>query len=152
MKMAEHLLWLAGEIQKAGSGSPVMKRRAVSTGYYAVFHAIASLCAQTLLPGASRTSRDFERVYRGLEHGVLKNATQLFPENQMRLRHITSLAAALQKERNKSDYSPARKLYSPQECNALIEDARKTIELLKQLNLAERRTLAVSLLIRNRPV
>lgn len=151
MKMAEHLLWLAGETQKLGSGSPVMKRRAVSTAYYAVFHAIASACAQTLLPGESRTSKEFERVYRGLEHGVLKNATQLFPEKQISLRLITSLAASLQKERNKSDYSPARKLYSPQECNALIEDARRAVELLKQLNLAERRTLAVLLLIRNRP-
>ena len=52
MTMVERLLWLADQLsrQSAELKSPVVERRAVSTAYYAVFHALASLCTEDKFP------------------------------------------------------------------------------------------------------
>ncbi len=58
MAMADGLSRLAEEIAGRGGGSRTLKRRAVSTAYYAVFHAIASLCANEILPRANKNSAE----------------------------------------------------------------------------------------------
>ena len=50
-------------------------RRAVSTAYYALFHALANCCAD-MLAGSTRTNRSqraWRQTYRALEHGHAKN-------------------------------------------------------------------------------
>jgi uncharacterized protein (UPF0332 family) len=49
MTMVERLLALAEELADKSGKSLTLKRRAVSTAYYAVFHTLAKLCADELL-------------------------------------------------------------------------------------------------------
>lgn len=151
MAMADGLLRLAEEIAERGGGSRTLKRRAVSTAYYAVFHAIASLCANEILPRANKNSAEFERVYRALEHGSLKSELQKAPlKDNERLRKIGALVLRLQSERHRSDYLPTQRLYTTETCAEHLESARLAMTLLKLLDEQDRRTLAVALLFKNR--
>jgi uncharacterized protein (UPF0332 family) len=155
MTMAERLLWLAKEMNSmALRGRPSVQRRAVSTAYYAVFHAIAGLCAEGILPekeGLDDT-REFERVYRALEHGSLKREfTQTPLKDNEYLNKIGALVVRLQSERHKADYLPPKRLYSFDEASKLIESAGLAMELLEKLDAGNRRILAITLLFKNRP-
>ena len=55
-------------------------RRAVSTVYYAMFHALAANAAD-LLMGTSRGPA-WHRVYRSLDHGRARKACQQVPRNR----------------------------------------------------------------------
>jgi|SRR5947209_1126070 hypothetical protein len=151
MTMAERLLWLAEDMAKRGAHSLTAKRRAVSTAYYAVFHAIASLCVREILPGEDKQSAEFERVYRALEHGSLKTEFSRRPlSSNTALRPIGDLVIQLQSERHRSDYSPTRRLYSIKTCMQHIQSARLAMKLLNQLGAQDRRVLAIALLFRQR--
>ncbi len=63
MTMIERLLALAEELAKTAGNSLTLKRRAVSTAYYAVFHALAKLCADELLGDRSDTrTEEYVRI------------------------------------------------------------------------------------------
>lgn len=153
MTMAERLLWLAQETAKRGVHSLTLKRRAVSDAYYAVFHAIAALCARELLPEENpKSSSSYERVYRALEHCSLKNEFSRPPlRDHKRLRELGVIVTDLQRERHNADYLPTRSLYTIQRCNEHISSAKTAMEILKALTEEERKVLAVSLLFKNRP-
>ncbi|MFO1101701.1 MAG: hypothetical protein U1E20_02215 [Methylocystis sp.] len=149
--MDDGLLTLASETAGLGRRNSPLKRRAVSTAYYAVFHAVAKLCADELLPGADRGSEEFEKAYRALEHSSLKRAAQNFAPSQSRLREIGNLIAELQSERHKSDYLPIeRHSYSVRKCSELIDSARIAMQKLRELDASERRILVVALIFKNR--
>jgi uncharacterized protein (UPF0332 family) len=148
---AERLLRHAEDTAESAGNSSILKRRAVSTAYYAVFHAIAKICAREFLPKARMDSFEFERVYRALEHGSLKTEFNKTPlKENPAIREIGVLVAALQSERHKSDYLPPRALYGANECKDHIQSARLALTKLGKLNAPDRRILAVSLLFKNR--
>jgi uncharacterized protein (UPF0332 family) len=153
MTMAERLLWLAQETGRMGAHSLTLKHRAVSDAYYAVFHAIAALCANELLPGEKpATSKAYERVYRALEHSSLKSEFNKSPlRDYQRLREVGVIVMELQRERHNADYMPTRRLYTVHSCNEIIKSAETAMNLLKALSEEERRVLAVTLLFKNRP-
>lgn len=155
MTMAERLLWLAKQMNGvAPRGRPIVQRRAVSTAYYAVFHTIAGLCAEAVLPGRGGAdgSQEFERVYRTLEHGSLKSEFTRSPlKDNAQINKIGSLVVRLQSERHRADYLPPKRLYNFEEASKLIESAEAAITLLKNLDARDRRILAVTLLFKNRP-
>src|SRR5271156_3336117 len=72
--MVSLLLEAADTLLEERPRSSAFKRRAISTAYYAVFHALAKLCAESMLPSAVRSTNEYTRVYRALEHGPLKAA------------------------------------------------------------------------------
>jgi hypothetical protein len=51
-------------------------RRAVSTTYYAMFHALARCCADLFIggTGTGRSKEAWTQVYRALDHGFAKSA------------------------------------------------------------------------------
>lgn len=156
MTMVERLLWLAGELgrQSREVKSSAVARRAVSTAYYAVFHAVTDLCASELLGSgaATRKTPEFERVYRALDHKSLKSAFSSSPLNgNQTLKAIGDRVVELQSERIRSDYLPSGRLYKKSECDRLIQSARTIIEALATLSSQDRRTLAVHLIFKNRP-
>jgi uncharacterized protein (UPF0332 family) len=152
MSMVQSLLRLADDTARNGARNATFKRRAVSTAYYALFHAIAEMCARELLGGASANSYEFERVYRALEHGSLKNVFNTPPLNaNLQLKQIGVLVAQLQSERHRSDYLPMRRLYTAKTCAQHLASAKLAIALLEGLGRDERKALAVSLLFKNRP-
>jgi uncharacterized protein (UPF0332 family) len=154
MTMTERLLALAEQLAETSGKSLTLKRRAVSTAYYAVFHALAQLCADELLGGRSdRRSEGYERVYRSLEHGALKKA---FKEEPLRrvaaLEKIGNRVAELQSERIRSDYLPSRALYTKDQCLSLVQSAKSTVRSISALSEVDRKSLAVHLLFKNRPL
>lgn len=156
MTMVERLLWLADQLsrQSAELKSPVVERRAVSTAYYAVFHALASLCTEELLDvdDGTKNASEYERVYRALDHGPLKTAFKSAPLKDLApLNAIGERVVELQSERIRSDYLPSGRLYKKTECGRLVRSAKSTVEMITQLSANDRRTLAVYLIFKNRP-
>ncbi|MBO0661345.1 hypothetical protein LQ948_02050 [Jiella sp. MQZ9-1] len=127
-------------------------RRAVSTAYYAVFHALAELASESLLPGVARASDAYVRVYRALEHRRLKNAFMQAPlKDDNRFRAIGNAVVQLQVERARADYLPCDpSLFSLNVVTDLLVQAQGVIVDLRGLGRDERRTLAVCLLFRDR--
>ncbi|MBI5013131.1 MAG: HEPN domain-containing protein [Methylocystis sp.] len=156
MTMVERLLWLADELSRRSREvkSAAVERRAVSTAYYAVFHAITALCASELVGSgaASKKTPEFERVYRALDHKSLKSAFSASPlNNNQFFKAIGDRIVELQSERIRSDYLPGGRLYKKSECDRLVRSARSIVEALKNLSPQDRRTLAVYLIFKNRP-
>jgi uncharacterized protein (UPF0332 family) len=153
MTMIERLLALAEELAEKSVRSPTLRRRAVSTAYYAVFHALAELCTNELLGSEiGKRSNEYVRIYRSLEHGTLKTAFAAAPLNGIAaLQKIGNRVVRLQSERIRSDYLPQQSLYTIDQSLDLVKSARIAILSVAKLSHGERRTLAVSLLFKNRP-
>jgi uncharacterized protein (UPF0332 family) len=132
--------------------SDAFRRRAVSTAYYAVFHALAEACADCLLPSTDRRSAAYERVYRALDHGPLKSVFDVAPLNESAsLRAIGVLVVRLQSERHRADYMPPRgDVFPVSKTKDLIDQARQAVEI-ESLGDTERPTLTTHLLFRTRP-
>jgi uncharacterized protein (UPF0332 family) len=158
--MVSHLLDVADLLIQEGSSSSAIRRRAVSTGYYAVFHALAKACADGLLkpinrPSLDRTSDEYSRVYRAQEHGSLKSAfsVQDSPLKKRKdLRAIGDLLIPSQSERHRADYlPPIRGVVSLRQAKKLVDEARQVVTAIESLNEQDRLTLATYLLFKNRP-
>ena len=153
MTMVQKLLWLAEALLKQSGRGQALKRRAVSTAYYAVFHELARLCAGVLLDheGTLKRTVEYERVYRALDHGSLKAA---FNSPALRANpKLSSLGqgiAELQSERVRADYLPAQRLFTEAQCEELLANARFLLELIETLTPEEKRVLAVNLIFKNR--
>ena len=150
--MVETMLQAADTLVERLPASSAFRRRAVSTAYYAVFHTLAKLIAGSLLPDASQDSEEYLRVYRALDHGPLKNAFNQSPlRDEPRLRTIGHVVTRLQSERIKADYLPPNPApFSKSEAMDLIAQAQQVVADLANLSEADRRTLAVCLVFRNR--
>jgi hypothetical protein len=132
----------------------VFLRRSVSDAYYAVFHALARLCADTLIGNLHRNSAAWVRVYRGLDHG---QARQQLAANAARDLNPTvkQLAIAfehLQQQRHSADYDPTPSVLRRADVEALIalaEAALQDVAVLQQ-DLSLSREMATLLLIKKR--
>lgn len=153
MTMIERLLALAEELAEKSGRSPTLRRRAVSTAYYALFHALAELCAQELLGSdTSKRSNEYVRVYRSLDHGTLKKAFLEPPLTGVpALQKIGNRVVRLQSERIRSDYLPQQSIYTTEQSIDLVKSARAALLWVDKLSHGDRRTLAVHLLFKNRP-
>lgn len=151
--MVSRLLEIADLLLEQGGNNSTYRRRAVSTAYYSVFHALAKLCADHLLP-IDRSSEEYTRVYRALEHGSLKSAfsVQNSPlKRNKNLRTIGDLLVRLQSERFRADYlPPIRSVFSRDKAEELIEQAREAVSLIEALHDGDRDVLAAHLLFKSR--
>ena len=147
---------LAAGKRKRHRGTPRQAdlRRAVSSAYYAMFHALCTICARSLA-GASAASTDEESwrlAYRALEHGnarsrfLHKNGMQRFP---IAIKSFGKLFVEIQEERNTADYEPATNFESA-EVEELVEDAADAIAQLRRSRRRDQRALALYLLLRPR--
>ena len=85
-------------------------RRAISTAYYAMFHALATSNAGCIVgvPLDPIASHAWDRIYRGLEHGLAKE--QLQQDQQIfsaATRHFGRAFGQLQDVRRSADYNHA---------------------------------------------
>jgi hypothetical protein len=153
--MVSRLLDAADLLIQDGRNSFAFRRRAVSTAYYAVFHTLAKYCADELLQPINRSSDEYSRVYRALDHGTLKSAfsVQQGPlRTRENLRKICESLIRLQSERHRADYlPPVDNVFSLGEAKRLLDQARTAVTEIESLSKQDRRTLATSLLFRNRP-
>src|SRR5690625_3909949 len=112
IRLADGLIATSSALQQAGGRRPKQAdlRRAVSGAYYAVFHELARTCADVLV-GATKRNRPnkaWVEVYRGLEHGAVKDACRRankidFPQE---IKDFAEAFGQLQSVRHQADYDP----------------------------------------------
>ncbi len=125
-------------------------RCAVSAAYYAVFHELARRCADALC-GATKSRRPnkaWVEVYRGLEHGSVKQACARahsisFPQE---IKDFSDAFKQLQAARHAADYDPMIRL-SKVEALSFITLAEDSIAALKNVGANDRLAFATWVLI-----
>ena len=152
LTMVALLLEASDALIKERPRSSTFRRRAVGTAYYAVFHSLAKLCADTLLQSADRDTEEYARIYRALEHGSLKAAFGKEPlRDRETLRRIGDIVVALQSERHRADYlPPVKNVFSIRDAEILVSQARQVVSESEGLGFQDRLTLATCLLFRGR--
>lgn len=127
-------------------------KRAVSTAYYALFHAMAKNAADTVVgSGLNRAERAWVQVYRSMDHGFAKNACKEvrnlgFPDG---LIACADEFVSLQEARHSAYYDPTYSL-SRAEALTWVERAELAIKKLKGCDLTDRRAFAVQVLLKRR--
>jgi len=147
LELADHLAH-----REAGRPKQVSLRRAIATAYYAIFHALAHLCADALV-GWSKPWEVVAPIYRSLDHGTAK---RLFERAQSRtifgeyVAEIGDIFISLQQARHIADYDPQPLGLSRGETVELIKRARKALQLIEGVRADTRLLLAVHLVARQR--
>jgi len=135
-------------------------RRAVSTAYYAMFDALARICADEIVgrSPAKRSTAEWARVYRALEHGKSKNALneiksrKLFPGGiDVNLTAFCEMLEKLKQRRHQADYDPTPLKLKRDDVGLLIGQAETVVEdFLGQASVDQRRALAFACIIPRR--
>ena len=138
-----------------GPGRPrqAYLRRSLSTTYYALFHALAKLCADELIGVTQANTEPWVRVYRALNHGSAKDAL-----NQSVIQTLGPAAKTfaiafteLQEKRHTADYDPRPFPFGRKVTRGYVQQARTTVAALARLNLEHRRIMATAVLFKSRP-
>ncbi len=153
IRIARHLA-AGGVSDNRGRPRQADLRRAVSTAYYALFHALCRCCADALAGAtpARRRRPGWLLIYRSLEHTAarsrLANQSEMaaFPPE---IRYFGLLFAALQRQRHWADYNPAQDFSRPNVL-LIITRAEQAIRGLEQCAAADRRDLSLYILFRPR--
>ena len=140
--------------QQAPAAAPVEDslRRAVSTAYYAMFHALATSNADCLVGTAHDpiSRHAWTRVYRGLGHREAKRNLQqeqdLFSQP---VRNFTNTFVELQDQRHLADYDPDQAFPLSAVLN-WIDRAEEAISDFMLVSQDERSAVAIQVLIRRR--
>lgn len=126
-------------------------RRAVSSAYYAVFHALCFVCASQLV-GWNKANDLLEPVYRMLDHGSVKNrligkeAAAMTPA----ILEIGARFKNLQEARHEADYRTPALEVSHDRTLLQIAEAREVIDLIEALPSEDRLKLAILLITKAR--
>ena len=131
-------------------------RRAISTAYYALFHALANCCADMLAGStrANRSQRAWRQTYRALEHGHTKNQcvnqyvmNRFPPEIQVFGEEFVDMQAL----RHVADYDPdPEDPFTRAGVLEHIEDSETAIHGFENAPANNRRAFAIYVLLRLR--
>lgn len=155
--IADDLLGIARRLAQGNGGQPPGQtdlRRAVSSVYYALFHAIAQSNADTLV-GDDPLHRDqsaWRQVYRALEHGYARQRCRQAVSSSRFATPIQRLAdyfVFAQSRRHLADYDPNVN-FVHQEILTAITEASEYITAFRSTPPQERRAFAVYILMRER--
>ena len=129
-------------------------RRAVSTTYYALFHCLASCCADAIA-GGSRANRNpsvWNQTYRALEHRTARKRCKSqrllagFPPD---IRNFAQQFANLQIKRHRADYDPNSRFFK----NEVVQDILEVENVIRRFTmtpLKDRRAFAAYVLLPTR--
>ena len=127
-------------------------RRAVSTAYYAMFHALANSNADCLI-GASHdalTEHAWNRIYRGLDHQAARRSlTQDQELFSSAIRYFGDIFSELQGARHVADYDQTQ-TFTLAETVSRIDRAEEAINGFLGVRIDERRAIAAQTLVRRR--
>lgn len=143
--------------RKLANASPLRPRqaelrRAVSTAYYALFHALAKDAADLLVGvGQARPEKAWQQTYRALQHGDAKTACGQarnlgFPQTIV---NCASIFIDLQERRHSADYDPSTRLTRADALQG-IALAERAVADLRATARKDRKAFAVLLLFRRR--
>jgi hypothetical protein len=145
--MKDDLLQLARDLAANEQAGEAHLRRAVSTAYYAAFHALCELVADSIVQ--DRASDMFETVYRHLRHKSLSKV-KLFNIGDA-VEGVRAELADLREKREQADYSPFSLGLTQVQANDLVKRAAAVIDALTEWDDVTRRELALRLLIDKGP-
>ena len=155
--IADDLLDIARRLAQGDGSQPPTQtdlRRAVSSIYYALFHAIAQSNADTLV-GDDPLHRDqsaWRQAYRALDHGYARQRCQQAVNNPRFSTPIQRLAdyfTSIQRRRHRADYDPDVN-FARHEILPAITESTQHIAALRATPTQERRAFAVHILMRER--
>ena len=125
-------------------------RRSISSSYYAVFHALARTCANSLVGKnpSRRPNKAWVEVYRGLNHGVCQKACGEankvnFPKC---IKEFADAFQQLQEQRHRADYDPDAR-FGKTDAETMYEFAKLSIASLRSASSIDKRAFAAWVLI-----
>ena len=127
-------------------------RRAISNGYYALFHALAESNASTLIGPTTgvATAAAWSRVYRGLDHTTARRELQRHrQEFSVQSQDFADTFSNLQELRHSADYDH-NAAFSVNQANVALDRAEAAILDYWQVASSERVYIATLTLIRPR--
>lgn len=149
-KLADGHLSVAKRLATTKRPSQSEIRRSISSSYYAVFHALARTCANSLVgrTPSQRPNKAWVEVYRGLNHSVCKKAceqanTVAFPTC---IHEFADAFHQLQEHRHKADYDPDVR-FSKADAETWFEIARLSISNLRSANNSDKKAFSTWVLI-----
>lgn len=129
-------------------------KRAISTAYYAMFHALCNIVADCLVgtAGADRSEPAWRQAYRCVEHGFSvtqcenKRVMSRFPRE---VQFFAGVYVELQEKRYEADYNPTSRfnLYDAHEWTRRVVNA---IAEIAKSPLKDRRAFAVWVAMKHR--
>ena len=147
---ARHLAKLGGTRRPRQSDL----KRAVSTAYYALFHAMCQNCADSFIGGtnADRSASAWRQVYRSVDHGHAKSQCknkdmlEKFPKD---IEDFAEQFYKLQIERHAADYDPNSKFFRT-DVQATIDAAEVAMKAFAKVPIKHRRAFAAWVSLRDR--
>ena len=133
-------------VNNAPSGDPSREviHRAISSAYYAVFHAVNASNAdvQNGIPMNAASARAWTATYRQVRHGfatrnLRRHPFQLTRDAQLLSNHFTNLKNA----RETAGYDPNR-LLTIGDANYRTGEAKAALVVLQSMSVADRRTFS----------
>ncbi|WP_200276572.1 hypothetical protein [Rhodovulum adriaticum] len=138
-----------------GTGKPRQAdlKRAVSTAYYAIFHAMCRNAADMLIgtTKAARSQPAWLQTYRAIEHRQAKNQCtngkiKRFPKD---VEDFAALFIEAQDARHRADYDPCSK-FTRSEVLILIARVEEAIAAFKRVPKSDRRAFAAFVVLKLR--
>jgi hypothetical protein len=163
----DHLLDQAERLiitPRAGPPRQVDLRRAISSAYYAVFHAVLKAAADLYVGAANQTSHRYALVYRSVDHRDLRDLCAKIKESNFpgklaqhlppggfdaETRTFSKLLLELQGNRLDADYNPAIRLRTS-DAQLAITIARDAIRRLRNADPSSREAFLTLLLFKAR--
>ena len=153
MMITKHLLDQAVLLARRGKRPrDTDLKRAVSTVYYALFHAIAEEGADTLIGVRQRKTTARVRAYRSLDHSKAKREFKKMIQVERKgvVLQLASLFLELQELRHYADYDPRPSELSRIGVFALIKRTGAVVEAFISITPEIWRDIATALLLRDR--
>ncbi len=144
----------AGQTQPQAPGRPRQEplKRAVSSAYYAMFHALCRSNADTLVGTRNDplTREAWTRTYRALNH---QQATRQLRQARQRLpaaaQAFGTVFTSLQNQRHTADYNPQSR-FGKDEVIRLLDSAETATDEYMRMPRPDRRAVAVLMLLQDR--
>jgi len=151
--MHDDLLDIASQLAQLEKGKPrqTSLRRAVSSAYYALFHALAKLSADKLV-GYNKSWDVYAPIYRSIGHGRSKDVfKQISSHRGSGVAIIGQTFILLQERRHRADYDPSPFPFGRAETLDLVEQSRQAIVQISNLSDEDRLFVATQLVAQRRP-
>lgn len=142
----------AGAAPRLGRPRQAMLRRAISTAYYAMFHALCQSNADTLVggPATGNNPELWARTYRALDHRPAKDRLASYASGgALVMSGFANRFGNLQSQRHDADYNP-RRMFLRSQVIGMIDRAEAETQAFCRMPTPQRRTLAVHLLLSSR--
>ncbi len=140
-------------VNATGRGRPRQTnlRRAVSAAYYAMFHCLASCCADIRVggAGADRSEPAWRQAYRALEQGAARqrcNHRQFIRRFPAGVQDFAAKFVGMQQKRHTADYAPDG-TFAKIDVLRDITAAAETIRQFQRVPVKDRRAFAVYVLL-----